>query len=181
MKKILFTLGLFSIVTFSMPALAQQQINNDGATASELQQQSGSENIQQNSGAQQASDVIDNAGAAVVQNAPNQPLDVTGAPANSGTNDDTSPFRWVLIFGLFFLILLSPALVYVKSLQNNGEVTEDILALKAPKEEPKAKADTVAKSEQKEDKKTTPAKKKSNKGKSKKASGSKAKKGKKKK
>ena len=180
MKKILFTLGLFSIVTFSMPALAQQQINNDGATASELQQQSGSENIQQNSGAQQASDVIDNAGAAVVQNAPNQPLDVTGAPANSGTNDDTSPFRWVLIFGLFFLILLSPALVYVKSLQNNGEVTEDILTLKAPKEESKAaKAEDVKTKEEqpaKAENKKTPAKSKA-----KKKTASKTKRGKKKK
>ena len=114
--------------------LAQQQINNDGATASDLQQQVGSETIQQNSGAQQASDITQNAGAAVVQNAPNQPLDVTGAPATTATDESRSGFRWVIIFGLFLAILLSPALLYIRDLQQAGDVTDDVLLLKAPKE-----------------------------------------------
>jgi hypothetical protein len=138
--------------------LAQQQINNDGATASDIQQQVGSEYFQQNTGGQQASDVMNNAGSTVIQNAPNQPLEVSGAPANSVEQDTKSGFRWVIIFGLFFLILLSPALLYVRDMQKTGEITDDIGPLKAPKEEKVVQV--VAKEEKKVTKKK-PAKKKS--------------------
>jgi hypothetical protein len=174
MKKILFTLTLLSLFAFSVPAFAQQQINNDGATGSEIQQQVGGEYFQQNSNGQQASDVTDNAGSAVIQNAPNQPLEVSGAPANSETEEAKSSFKWVIIFAAIFLILLSPALLYVRDLQKTGEITDDIGPLKAPKAEETVSTEAT---EAKEDTKTT---KKKSSTKAKKSS-SKTKRGKKKK
>lgn len=171
MKKILFTLTFFALLAFTTPVLAQQQINNDGATGGEIQQQVGGDYFQQNSNGQQASGVTDNAGSSVIQNAPNQPLEVSGAPASSDTTETKSGIKWVVIFAAIFLILLSPALLYVRDLQKTGEITDDIGPLKAPKAE-----ETVS-SEVKEE--TKPTKKKSS-AKAKKST-SKAKRGKKKK
>jgi hypothetical protein len=179
MKKILFTLTLFGLITFSTPVLAQQQINNDGASGSDLQQQVGSDYFQQNSGGQQTSGVSDNAGASVIQNAPNQPLEVTGAPANTSTDESKSSLRWVIIFAAFFLILLSPALLYVRDMQKKGEITDDILVMKAPKEDTKAAKEDVEEVKEPKKSEDKPTKKKSTK--AKKSTASKAKRGKKKK
>lgn len=130
MKKLFFSLSILSLLAFSVPVLAQQQINNDGATGSDLQQQTGSDNIQQNGGAQQASDITNNAGAAVIQNAPNQPLEVTGAPANTTRSTETSGLRWVIIFAIFFAILLSPAVLYARRLP---VASETAASSKSPK------------------------------------------------
>lgn len=125
MKKILFTISLLSIVSFTSPVFAQQQINNDGANASDLQQQTGSENIQQNTNSQQASDVSQNAGASVLQNAPNQPLDVVGAPANSAVDDAEKDTKWVILFVILFAILIGPAVVYLREMQVAEQVSNN--------------------------------------------------------
>ena len=175
MKKLLFTLALLSIVGFTSPVFAQQQINNDGASASELQQQTGSDNIQQNTNAQQASDVSQNAGASVLQNAPNQPLNVIGAPANSTVADAKTDTKWVLLFILLFAVLIGPAVVYLREMQVAEQVdTTKVAATAVPKKS--------AETEKPQTKKTTQSNQKEKpKKKAKKGTSNKAKRGKKKK
>ena len=159
MKKILFTISLLSILSFTGPVFAQQQINNDGANASELQQQTGSEDIQQNTNAQQASDISQNAGASVLQNTPNQPLTVVGAPANSVVGDVKTDTKWVVMFVILFAILIGPALVYLREMQVSEQSDNTAVADKKQINNAEVHKEPVVKGKKATEQKAKPKKK----------------------
>jgi hypothetical protein len=128
--------ALFSIIVFSLggQALAQQQ---DGVTASDLQPQVSGSQIQQNQQSQQTSPVTDNAGANTLQNLPNQEISVEGQTQPVPEEIESSP-RWILLSIIFFGILLSPALLFVRDMKNKGQLESTPKA--KPSKQPAAKA-----------------------------------------
>ena len=130
MKYFFIAFIAISTLSFSQLASAQQQINNDGASASELQPQS--QNVQKNAGNQQDSvlNINNNVGNSdLLQNVKVNELNVTGAPAIGSTTKATNNlFSWlVLAFGMF-IILLAPAIVYsrkIRPVSNNNDALPD--------------------------------------------------------
>ena len=116
-----------------------------------------------------------NAGASVLQNAPNQPLNVIGAPANSAVADAKTDTKWVVLFILLFAVLIGPAVVYLREMQVAEQVdTTKVAATVVPKKS--------AETEKPQTKKTTQSNQKEKpKKKAKKGTSNKAKRGKKKK
>jgi hypothetical protein len=126
MKYFFIAFIAISTLSFSQLASAQQQINNDGANAGELQPQT--QNVQNNAGNQQDNvlNINNNVGSSdLLQNVKVNELNVTGAPAIGSTTKATNNlFSWlVLAFGIF-IILLAPAIVYsrkIRPVSNNND------------------------------------------------------------
>lgn len=128
MKKIsLLVFGLV-LVLASSPVLAQQQINNDGASADEIQPQT--TNIQNNAGSSsyRASDITNDVGNSdTLKNAKVNNLGVVGAPASAPkTEPSRGPVSWAILgFGLL-LVLMAPALLYARDYRSRMATGQDI-------------------------------------------------------
>lgn len=114
------------VISLSGTAFAQQEINNNGAGANELQPQT--QNVQSgaNSGSTYSTEDItrDVANSKVLENAQVQELNVTGAPASTVDEENTSTLGWVVMFAIFLAILLLPALLYAWDLKRKGQLDQ---------------------------------------------------------
>jgi hypothetical protein len=126
MKKLYLLAVTVALVGLSSPALAQQQINNDGASVNELQPQT--QNVQNNAGSTQGDneDITRDVGNSdVLKNADVDKLNVVGAPAGTTSTQDDNGFVSWLLFGFgILLVLMAPALLYARDIRRKtGSVT----------------------------------------------------------
>lgn len=152
--------------TNTLTAVAQQQINNNGATGGELQQYINGSALQNAPADQQTSPVTPNAGAKTLQNAPNAPLKVTGeqTPQETPENSDRSSFGWITLSVLMLLLLMSPALLYAQSISKKEQAIaapvdlevkqKEPQVVEAPPKEPTNKASATTKTPKKKSKKS---------------------------
>lgn len=123
MKRLYLTATVLAVIVFSPGALAQQQINNDGANANELQPQS--QGIQNNAGSERykSDDITNDVGNSdVLKNAQVGQLNVVGAPAGTTTTSEPSRgiFSWLVFAAGILLVLMAPALLYVRDVKRKG-------------------------------------------------------------
>lgn len=110
----------------SAPTLSTsaQQINYDGETASTLQNQVTGQDVQNSSetSGQVTESVISNAGSETLNSIPaDQSLTVTGGEVTEPAKDQREIVGWFIIGGTLLLLLLSPALLYVRSLRKQAD------------------------------------------------------------
>lgn len=146
MKFLYIALIAISTISFSQLASAQQQINNDGASASELQPQS--QNVQNNAGNQQDGvlNINNNVGNSdLLKNVKVNELNVTGAPSNSeiATTTKSLVSLLVLAFGMF-LVLLLPAIAYGRKFGSNAKTATTTPTKNTDNIEPNISSDIVS-------------------------------------
>lgn len=165
MKYIFYSI-IFAIISlgFAPVVSAQQQINNNGANGSELQQQSKGNLLQNAPAGQQTSPVTQNGGVKSLQNLPNKPLTVTGVQQPTAAPiKEKSIIGWVLLGVTLLFLLMSPAFLYARNISQKNQSTSKTPATPEPKNITKTKPVEPAKINDKtiiQATKSTPPKKK---------------------
>ena len=146
--KYLFISILLAIVGvgFAPTTNAQQQINNNGVSGSELQQNNNGGALQNAQAGQSTSPVTQNGGAKILQNSPNTSLTVVGEPQPTIPKKDESIFDWVLLAITLLFLLMSPALMYARNIAQKDQASQKKQTLTtAPKNNVQTKTpETVA-------------------------------------
>ena len=139
--KYIFISALFAVISLGAAPLvnAQQQINNDGANGSELQQNNNGNALQNAQAGQSTSPVTQNGGAKILQNSPNTTLIVTGEPQPAVPTKNRSIVGWVLLAVMLLFLLMSPALMYARNISQKEQAkAKQPKVVTPPKEDIKA-------------------------------------------